>query len=45
MDDLMGLVAGRVARVEPRRRMRQFVLGMLAGLPRTNCWSLEMTAA
>jgi SRSO17 transposase len=40
MDDLMGLVAGRVTRVEPRRRMRQFVLGMLAGLPRTNCWSL-----
>ena len=29
-----------MARVEPRRRLRRFVLGMLAGLPRTNCWSL-----
>jgi SRSO17 transposase len=27
-------------RVEPRRRLRRFVVGMLAGLPRTNCWSL-----
>lgn len=29
-----------MARVEPRLRMRRFVLGLLAGLPRTNCWSL-----
>jgi len=33
-------VAARVSRVEPRLRMRRFVLGMMAGLPRTNCWSL-----
>jgi SRSO17 transposase len=25
--------------------MRRFVLGMLAGLPRTNCWSLAEHAA
>jgi SRSO17 transposase len=40
LDDLLGVAGGRVARVEPRLRMRRFVLGMLAGLPRTNCWSL-----
>src|SRR5260370_40155172 len=27
-------------RVEPRRRARAFVLGLLAGLPRANCWSI-----
>jgi len=26
--------------VEPRLRLRRFILGMMAGLPRTNCWSL-----
>jgi SRSO17 transposase len=40
MDDLLARVAGRLPRVEPRRRLRRFVLGMLAGLPRTNCWTL-----
>jgi hypothetical protein len=40
MDDLLGRVGGRVFGVEPRQRLRQFVLGMLVGLPRTNCWSL-----
>jgi SRSO17 transposase len=39
-DELMGRVAGRFARVEPRRRARAFLLGLLAGLPRTNCWTL-----
>jgi SRSO17 transposase len=39
-DDLMGAVAGRFARVEPRRRARAFVLGLLADLPRKNCWSI-----
>lgn len=29
-----------MTRAEPRLRLRRFVLGMMAGLPRTNCWSL-----
>jgi hypothetical protein len=33
-------VDGRFARVEPRRRMAAFVRGLLAGLPRVNCWSI-----
>jgi SRSO17 transposase len=36
----MGRLAPRFARVEPRRRARAFLLGLLAGLPRTNCWSI-----
>lgn len=36
----MGRVAPRFARVEPRRRARAFVEGLLAGLPRVNCWSI-----
>jgi SRSO17 transposase len=39
-DELMGRVAARFARVEPRRRARAFVLGLLAELPRKNCWSI-----
>ena len=36
----MSRVAGRFTRVEPRRRARAFVLGLLADLPRKNCWSI-----
>ena len=36
----MGRIAGRFARVEPRRRARAFVLGLLAELPRKNCWTV-----
>jgi SRSO17 transposase len=36
----MGLVAGRFARVEPRRRAQAFVLGLLSGLRRKNCWTI-----
>jgi SRSO17 transposase len=39
-DDLMLRVGGRFSRVEPRRRMAAFVRGLLAGLPRVNCWSI-----
>jgi SRSO17 transposase len=39
-DDLMSRIAGRFGRVEPRRRARSFVLGLLAELPRKNCWSI-----
>src|SRR5215470_6505505 len=33
-------VGGRFARVEPRRRVAAFVRGLLAGLPRVNCWTI-----
>ncbi|WP_425269946.1 IS701 family transposase [Kitasatospora cineracea] len=36
----MSRVAGRFSRVEPRRRARAFVLGLLADLPRKNCWTI-----
>ena len=39
-DALMYRVAGRFARVEPRRRARSLVLGLLSDLPRKNCWTI-----
>lgn len=39
-DELMGRIGARFARVEPRRRARAFVLGLLSGLPRANCWTI-----
>jgi SRSO17 transposase len=36
----MGLIGARFGRVEPRRRARTFLFGLLAGLPRTNCWTI-----
>jgi SRSO17 transposase len=36
----LGRVAGRFGRVEPRRRARAFVLGLLADLTRKNCWTI-----
>jgi hypothetical protein len=39
-DEVMGRVAGRFARVEPRRHARALVLGLLADLPRKNCWTI-----
>jgi SRSO17 transposase len=43
-DDLMGRIASRFARAEPRRRARAFVLGLLAGLRRKNCWTIAEQA-
>src|SRR2546430_4490821 len=43
-DELMLRVGTRFARVEPRRRMVAFVRGLLAGLPRGNCWSIAEPA-
>src|SRR5947199_9161295 len=40
LDELLERVAGRFGRVEPRRRIRSFVLGLPADLPRKNCWSI-----
>jgi SRSO17 transposase len=39
-EGLMGRIAGRFARVEPRRRAARLVLGLLADLPRKNCWTI-----
>jgi SRSO17 transposase len=42
--ELMFLVAGRFARVEPRRTAREFVLGLLSPVERKNCWWLAEQA-
>ena len=36
----MTRAGARFSRVEPRRRARAFVLGLLAALPRKNCWTI-----
>jgi SRSO17 transposase len=43
-DELMLQVGSRFRRVEPRRRARAFVLGLLAELPRKNCWTIAEQA-
>ena len=40
LDELMLRIGGRFRRVEPRWRARAFILGLLAGLPRKNCWTI-----
>jgi SRSO17 transposase len=40
LEELLSRVAGRFGRVEPRRRAKAFVLGLLADLPRKNCWTI-----
>jgi len=40
LDELLGRVAGRFARVDLRRRAKAFVHGLLADLPRKNCWTI-----
>jgi SRSO17 transposase len=40
LDELMLRIGPRFRRVEPRRRSRAFVLGLLAGLPRKNCQTI-----
>jgi SRSO17 transposase len=40
LEELLGRVAGRFGRVEPRRRAKAFVRGLLADLPRKNCWTI-----
>jgi hypothetical protein len=39
-EELLGRVAGRFARADLRRRARAFVRGLLADLPRRNCWTI-----
>ena len=36
----MGRIAARFTWVEPRRHARDLVSGLLAGLGRTNCWTI-----
>jgi SRSO17 transposase len=40
LDELLGRVAGRFARVDLRRRARAFVRGLLSDLPTKNCWTI-----
>jgi SRSO17 transposase len=40
LEELLGRVAGRFPRVEPRRRAWAFVRGLLSDLPRKNCWTI-----
>jgi hypothetical protein len=40
LDELMTRAGTRFRRVEPRRRARAFVLGLMAELPRKNCWTI-----
>ncbi|WP_413540565.1 IS701 family transposase [Salinispora tropica] len=44
LDDLMARVAGRFRRVEPRRRARAYVLGLLSPLAGKNGWTLAEAA-
>jgi SRSO17 transposase len=39
-EGLMQRIASRFARVEPRRRVRDLILGLLSDLPRKNCWTI-----
>ncbi|MEU1599592.1 hypothetical protein ABZ468_44035 [Streptomyces sp. NPDC005708] len=36
----MARIASRFTRVEPRRRVRRLISGLLSDLPRKNCWTL-----
>lgn len=40
----MARIAGRFTRVEPRAMARAFVLGLLSGVERKNCWRLAEQA-
>ena len=40
LDALVSVIAGRFARVEPRRRAEGYLRGLLAGLERKNGWTL-----
>lgn len=40
LDAVMVRIGPRFARPEPRQRVAAFVRGLLAGLPRANCWSI-----
>ena len=39
-NDLLGRIAGRFSRIEPRRTATAYVRGLLSDLERKNCWNL-----
>ncbi len=43
-DRVMVRIAGRFGRVEPRRTARAYLLGLLSGVERKNCWQLAEQA-
>jgi SRSO17 transposase len=43
-EELFGLVAGRFAQVESRRRARLYLLGLLSGAERKNSWTIAEQA-
>ena len=43
-DDTFGLVAGRFAQVQSRRRARLYLLGLLSGAERKNSWTIAEQA-
>src|SRR5436853_6139442 len=44
LDDVMGRIAPRFGRVEPRRRVRGYLLGLLAPLGGKNGWTIAEAA-
>ena len=42
MDAVVGLIAGRFTRSEPRARVGTYLRGLLAGLERKNGWTLAV---
>jgi SRSO17 transposase len=44
LDDLMARIAHRFGRVEPRRRARAYVLGLLSPVAAKNSWTIAETA-
>jgi SRSO17 transposase len=42
--ELLGLVAGRFAQVQSRRRARSYLLGLLSGAERKNSWTIAEQA-
>jgi SRSO17 transposase len=40
LDALVGLISGRFGRAEPRRRVGDYLRGLLAGLERKNGWTV-----
>jgi SRSO17 transposase len=43
-DQVMARIAGRFGRVEPRAVARAYLLGLLSGVERKNCWQLAERA-
>src|SRR3954452_22733534 len=44
LDELVDRIAPRFRRIEPRRRVRAYLQGLLAPIERKNCWQLAENA-